>query len=150
MKRRTQCLFLVVLVLAIFYLPVKAATAPYYEGKMIRIIVTFPPGGGYDRMARMVARYLPKYIPGKPNVLLRTCLEPAAWSVQIIFTTWPSPMASALGPINRVTPAAQLLKIDGVKFDMLKYSWIGAAAVEALPLLSETTSPIKPSRTSKR
>ena len=32
------------------------------EGKVINIIVGYGPGGGYDRMARLLAKHLPRYI----------------------------------------------------------------------------------------
>ena len=44
--------------------------APYYEGKTMKIIVGHGAGGGYNRMARLMAKYLPRYIPGKPTVVV--------------------------------------------------------------------------------
>src|SRR5215207_5747338 len=45
--------------------------ANFYEGKTISIVVGFSPGGGYDRYARLLARHLNKYIPGKPSVVVQ-------------------------------------------------------------------------------
>ncbi len=56
--------------LFVFGQSVEVMAAPYYEGKVIRIVVGFSPGGGYDRMARLVGKYLPKYVPGKPTVII--------------------------------------------------------------------------------
>ena len=39
----------------------------FYKSKtQIQMIVPNAPGGGYDSYARMLARHMPKYIPGKP------------------------------------------------------------------------------------
>jgi tripartite-type tricarboxylate transporter receptor subunit TctC len=46
------------------------AQSNFYEGKTIRIIVGFSPGGGYDALARMLSRHMPKYIPGHPTILV--------------------------------------------------------------------------------
>src|SRR5678815_6121500 len=46
------------------------AQSNFYEGKTIRIIVGFSPGGGYDALARMLSRHMPKYIPGQPTILV--------------------------------------------------------------------------------
>ena len=143
MKRIALYLFLSCFVLSVFNLPVKAATAPYYEGKMIRIIVTFPPGGGYDRMARMVARYLPKYIPGKPNVIVENMPGASGMVGANYLYKIAKPDGLSIGAINRVTPAAQLLKIEGVNFDMLKYSWVGATAVEGSAFVIRNDLPYK-------
>ncbi|MDZ4241194.1 MAG: hypothetical protein U1D99_00050, partial [Candidatus Omnitrophota bacterium] len=47
------------------------AEIPYYEGKTITVLVQSRVGGGTDTTARMIAAHLPKYIPGKPRIVLR-------------------------------------------------------------------------------
>ena len=42
----------------------------FYQGKVLRIIVGFVPGGGYDTYTRLVARHLGKHIPGNPSVVV--------------------------------------------------------------------------------
>jgi tripartite-type tricarboxylate transporter receptor subunit TctC len=44
---------------------------PYYQGKTIRILVSSSPGGGTDTAARLVSRYIAKYIPGNPKVAVQ-------------------------------------------------------------------------------
>ena len=41
-----------------------------YAGKTVRIVVGYPPGGGFDTYARLLARHLPQHIPGKPVVVV--------------------------------------------------------------------------------
>ncbi|MBI2179732.1 MAG: hypothetical protein HYU31_02810 [Deltaproteobacteria bacterium] len=48
-----------------------AAEQPYYAGKTIRIIAGFSPGGTVDIRARLLARHLPKWIPGNPSVIVQ-------------------------------------------------------------------------------
>ena len=43
---------------------------PYYEGKTIRVIANFPPGGGADMHARLTARHLPRFIEGNPRTVV--------------------------------------------------------------------------------
>jgi hypothetical protein len=45
------------------------AQANYYEGKTIRIIIPFSPGGGTDGFGRLIAQYLGQHIPGNPTVI---------------------------------------------------------------------------------
>lgn len=52
-------------------LPVLSYGATYYEGKTLTIVVGYKPGGGYDRYARLLAKYLPGYIPGNPTVVIQ-------------------------------------------------------------------------------
>lgn len=48
-----------------------AADQPYYEGKTIRFIISSNPGGGTDTAGRLVARFLPKYLPGNPKIIVQ-------------------------------------------------------------------------------
>lgn len=41
----------------------------FYQGKTIRLIIGGSVGGGFDTYARLVARYMPKYIPGNPTIV---------------------------------------------------------------------------------
>src|SRR6266542_1716539 len=48
-----------------------AAQAPFYEGKTLRVLIASGPGGGTDTAGRLVARYLPKYLPGNPKIVIQ-------------------------------------------------------------------------------
>ena len=54
-----------------------AQSKPFYEGKTVRVIVG--PSGGYDSWARLLARYMPKYIVGNPSFVVQAM--PGAGSV---------------------------------------------------------------------
>jgi hypothetical protein len=47
------------------------AQAPFYQGKTIRPVAGTPAGSVYDLYARMVAQFIPKHIPGAPNVIVQ-------------------------------------------------------------------------------
>src|SRR5258708_13590837 len=48
-----------------------AQQTSYYEGKTVRLVVGSSPGGGYDYWARILARYLPKYLSGNPAFVVQ-------------------------------------------------------------------------------
>ena len=56
-----------------------AQADPFYQGKSIRIVVGFSAGSFYDVWARLIARYMPKYIPGNPDIVVQNM--PGAGSV---------------------------------------------------------------------
>lgn len=43
----------------------------FYRGKTMRMIVSSPPGGGYDLYSRILARHLPRHIPGEPKIIVQ-------------------------------------------------------------------------------
>ena len=46
-------------------------TEPFYKGKQIRIVTGATAGGFYDRWARLLARAMPKYLPGQPDIIVQ-------------------------------------------------------------------------------
>ena len=105
-----------------------------YAGKTVRIVVGYSPGGGYDATARILARHLPKHIPDKPNIIVQNM--PGADSIiaaNFIYNV-ASPDGLPLATFNRNLPIGQLLKVDGVKYDMMKFAWVGSAASESTVL----------------
>lgn len=55
------------LFIAAFLVSAQASAAGFTEGKTIRILVGFSPGGGHDTESRLIAQWIPKYLPGMPN-----------------------------------------------------------------------------------
>ena len=43
--------------------------ADFYAGKTMRMLVGYGPGGGYDLYGRLVAEFLPKFLPGHPSII---------------------------------------------------------------------------------
>jgi tripartite-type tricarboxylate transporter receptor subunit TctC len=43
----------------------------FYKGKTVTIMVGVTPGGSYDMYARLLARFLGKHIPGKPDIVVQ-------------------------------------------------------------------------------
>jgi tripartite-type tricarboxylate transporter receptor subunit TctC len=48
-----------------------AAQSSFYQGKTIRLVAGTPAGSVYDLYARMVAQFIPKHIPGAPNIVVQ-------------------------------------------------------------------------------
>jgi len=119
------------------------ALAQYYAGKTVTIIVGYKTGGGYDATARVLARHLPKHIPGKPTVIVQNM--PGANSIIAANHVYSvaKPDGLTIATFNRNLPIAQLTKVDGVKFDMTKFAWIGSAATESTILAIRADLPYK-------
>jgi len=112
-----------------------APAAPLFQGKTVTIVVGYPPGGGYDRMARLVGRYFEKYLPGGPTVVVQNM--PGAASIVAANHVYGTARADGLvlGAFNRNLVLAQLVKVDGVRFDMNRFAWIGSPSTETTVLV---------------
>ena len=78
----------VVISLALSNFAADAATADFYQGKKVRIIVGYPPGGGYDFYARLMARYIGKYIPGNPHFIIENMPGAGSLASANYYTSW--------------------------------------------------------------
>ncbi len=108
---------------------VAAAQAPF-AGRTVTILVGNPPGGGYDRFARLVARHLPRYLPGSPAVVVQNM--PGAGGIvaanhlyNVLRTD-----GYTLGLFNRNLVIAQLAGVQELRVDMRRWHWLGNLAGE--------------------
>jgi tripartite-type tricarboxylate transporter receptor subunit TctC len=120
-----------------------AAPANYYEGQVLTIIVGHAPGGGYDRMSRLLARYLPKHIPGKPAVIVKQMTGGGTVIAANYLYNQAKPDGFTISALDRGIGTRQLMGLEGVKYDFTKYAWIGNVASEPTGLFLTTKLPYK-------
>ena len=98
----------------------------FYRGKQVRFIISSATGGDYDQWSRLIARYLGKYIPGNPAIVPQNM----PGGGQIIATnhlyTAAAQDGTVIGMIGRNLPNDALVKKEGVRFDPLKFNWLGS------------------------
>lgn len=144
LQRRPQLHLLIGLAVLLSLSIVKSPqAAPYYQGKIITVVVGSAPGGGYDRMARLFFKYIPKYIPGKPAIIINNMPGASSMIAANYLYNIAKPDGLTMGTFNQGLPFAQLLKSEGARFNMTKYSWIGSTAVEASILAIRNDLPYK-------
>jgi tripartite-type tricarboxylate transporter receptor subunit TctC len=140
---RIVCFFTAFILIIILFSPREPMAGPYYEGKVITFIVGSEAGGGYDRIARLLAKYLPKYIPGKPVVVVQNM--PGATSVIAAnhLYNMAKPDGLNIAILNRALVFADLFKAEGIRFDLTKFSWIGSPGIESYVFLIRNDLPYK-------
>jgi tripartite-type tricarboxylate transporter receptor subunit TctC len=143
MKKQLFCPVIIFSILAVLFGPATLLSAPYYEGKRINIIVGNEAGGGYDRIARLLAKHLSKYIPGKPVIIVENMAGASGMICAGHVYNIAKPDGLTIGTFNRALSFAQLLKAPGARFDLRKYSWICSGAREPAVLALRTDLPFK-------
>ena len=71
LKPRYKLSTLAVVLTLFAVLPLIQADSARAESNLMRLIVPYGPGGGYDLYTRIVARHLGKYLPGNPKVIVQ-------------------------------------------------------------------------------
>jgi tripartite-type tricarboxylate transporter receptor subunit TctC len=125
------------------YNNVEAQQQDFYKGKTIRIIVGSTAGGFYDRWGRLFARYMGKYIPGHPEIIVQNM--PGAGSViatnHVYSVARPDGLTLVM-PLNGVY-IDQLVGRKEAQFDVRKFHWIGSPAVESIIMYMRADAPYK-------
>jgi tripartite-type tricarboxylate transporter receptor subunit TctC len=104
------------------------SVANFYRGRTIQMIVGSSAGGGYDLYARLAARYMGKYIPGSPNIVVSNM----AGAASIVATQHIAIAAPKDGSvIGAIFPGALIEQLIGdkgkVKYDARKLTQVGSA-----------------------
>jgi tripartite-type tricarboxylate transporter receptor subunit TctC len=98
----------------------------FYKGKIIRVIIGYAPGGGFDAYARLLAEHLPRHLPGTPNAIVQSM--PGAASVKAanyIYSIGPQD-GTVIGIPNHAVPLnAFVWREVGDGLDVTKLNWIG-------------------------
>ena len=117
--------------------------ADFYRGKQVILMVGSSPGGGYDAIARLVARHLANYIPGNPNIVVQN--TPGGGSLTMtnrIYRVAPQD-GTVIGLVQRGVLLAQLTKQPNVQFDVGKLNWIGSVSPEQSLVVASSSAPVK-------
>lgn len=121
----------------------EAQTAPYYQGKTIRLIVGSPTGGLYDQYARILARFMPRHIPGNPEIIVQNMPGGGSLVASNYVYGLAKPDGLTIGMVGSGVYLDQLLVRREVKYDVRKFVWLGSVDQRDLLLYVRADSPWK-------
>jgi tripartite-type tricarboxylate transporter receptor subunit TctC len=100
------------------------AIADFYRGRSISLYVSFPPGGGYDIYARVLAPHFTRHIPGSPTIVIKN-MEGGSGVKAASYITGLTPQdGTSLGLFLDTLTLGKVLGGPG-EFDPVKLTWIG-------------------------
>jgi tripartite-type tricarboxylate transporter receptor subunit TctC len=106
------------------------SVADFYRGKVVRIVVGFPPGGGADVYSRVLVRHLGRFIPGNPTLAVTNM--PGAGSMiagNHIFNAGAKD-GTEIGMLNGAVILEQLFGNPGIHFDMARFRYLAVPVTE--------------------
>ncbi len=120
------------------------AVATFYKGRPITLIIPSSPGGGYDLYGRLVARHIGRFIPGNPPVNPSNMAGAAGVvAAQYVYAAGVKD-GTVLGELY---PNAIMEPLVGdktkVKYDSLKFNYIGSANAESFICYVSGKAPVK-------
>jgi tripartite-type tricarboxylate transporter receptor subunit TctC len=100
--------------------------ASFYRGKTIRIVVGFAPGGGFDTYGRLIAKYLSKYVPGRPTVIVENVPGAASMvAANQVYKTLPKD-GTVIASFNENLVLLSALGKEGIEYDPRRFQWLAS------------------------
>ena len=134
-----SCVLLVALSLA----PGVALAQDFYKDKQVRMIIGHPVGGDYDIGGRVLAKYLGRYIPGHPTVVVQNM--PAAGSIvaaNYLHNQAPRD-GTVFGSFSRNFPSQALVGQARVEADPRRFNYVGATSLPSRVCVNWHTAKVK-------
>jgi len=101
---------------------------PFFKGRTVTIYASGPPGSGYDLYARLISRHIGQHLPGTPSVVVSNLPGGGGMVCANYLYNLAAKDGTALGIIRQDIAEDQALHTDGVRYDVLKFNWIGRIA----------------------
>lgn len=121
----------------------QSSAGDFYKGRQLTIIVGFPPGGGYDVYARVLSRHIQRHLAGSPTIVVQNM--PGAGSMNLanhMYSVAPKD-GTVIGSVESGVPFEYFYAGKGVRFDPLKFAWIGGVNEDTSTCGVWHTSPVK-------
>jgi len=132
-------------VLLLASLPASAdPVADFYKGKQIRVIVRTTPATDYDEYSRLIARFMGKYIPGNPSMIVVNMPGGGGITAANYFTQVAPHDGTVIGIVSQGLAADQALgQSPQLKADLREFKWIANIVHSNQLLVVWHTSPTK-------
>ena len=142
MNRRRLISLLLASMLLLPFLPLLLAApaaadpvADFYKGKNISFVVGTSSGGGYDTLARTIARIIGKHMPGNPTFVVRNM--PGAGGITALSYIYNNAEkdGSVMAMVPNNAPLEPLFGTREARYDATKLNWLGTPSFEVAMVL---------------
>jgi tripartite-type tricarboxylate transporter receptor subunit TctC len=121
----------------------------FFVGKTVRIVIGTQVGGEYDLYARLVARHVGQFVPGKPNIIVQS-MPGAGGLTAIRYVASAAPRDGTVLIVPQVNIVQDGLLTSNPQFDPRDFLWIGRMAAQLQVGLLSSKSGAKSLEDAKR
>jgi len=113
----------------------------FFEGKTITFLVGSSAGGGTDLTARLIARHMERYMPGRPRFDVHN--KPGAGGMIAANELYnlKKPDGLSISTLNTGALFATAAGNEAIKFELQKFLWVGQAFDDAQVVYLKTSTP---------
>jgi tripartite-type tricarboxylate transporter receptor subunit TctC len=96
-----------------------------YKGRTLSMIIGFDVGGSLDVYARLAARHLGRFIPGRPTIVPQNMPGGSGLTAANYLYRVAPRDGSVLGVIHPNSAFAQVIGMSAIQYDARKFNWVG-------------------------
>lgn len=113
------------LLAALTFTVTPATAEDFYKSKTINIVVGATPSGSFDLNARSLARFMGRYIPGAPSIVVQNMPGAASLTAIRYIDSGAPKDGTAIGVFLPGIITLSLVTPDKITLDMKNYTWVG-------------------------
>jgi tripartite-type tricarboxylate transporter receptor subunit TctC len=102
----------------------------FFRAQPFTILVGYPPGAAYDNYARLIAHRIGAHLPGTPRVVVQNMPGAGSLSAANHLYNIAKQDGSIIGTFSRGITMLPIIDSTGVRYDTLKFNWIGSPSSE--------------------
>ena len=102
-----------------------AQAQDYYKDKTVTIVVGYSPGGSFDLYARVIARYIGKYLPGNPTRIVENMTGAGGIIAANHLYNRVKPDGLTIGAWASPLVLQQIMGNEAAQFDGRKFGYLG-------------------------
>jgi tripartite-type tricarboxylate transporter receptor subunit TctC len=106
--------------------------AEFYRGKQMTLITSASVGGGYDQYARLLAKHMPRFIPGNPTMVVQNMTGAEGIRAANYLYNVAAQDGTVIGGLARNNGLLQFYDPGNasLQFDARKFHWLGSPQQE--------------------
>jgi tripartite-type tricarboxylate transporter receptor subunit TctC len=116
--------------------------ADFYKGRAVTVVVSSSAAGGYDTLARALARYMGKHVPGNPAFIVRNMPGAGGMTATNFLYNNADKDGSVIGLVQNNTPFEPLFGTKEARYDPVKFNWLGSPSSETAMVLLWHSVPV--------
>ncbi len=116
--------------------------AEFFRGKRLTLITSASVGGGYDQYARLLAKHMPRFLPGEPTIVVQNMVGAEGIRAANYLYNVAAQDGSVIGGLSRNNGLVKFYDVNNtsVQFDARKFHWLGSPQQEIGLFLLNATS----------
>ncbi|MGE5539002.1 MAG: Bug family tripartite tricarboxylate transporter substrate binding protein [Gemmatimonas sp.] len=121
------------------------AVAQFYKGKRVDLVTSASIGGGYDQYARLLAKHMPRHIPGEPSITVKNMVGAEGLKAGNFLYNVAAQDGSVIGGLQRNNGVAKFYDPTNgnIQFDARKFHWLGSPQQEVGLFVLATKTGVK-------